>query len=144
VVRLACSTHQVRLCIARHSCWRFGYGVSHQTELVPPSMLKDNILDRGSYGHFFFFSRPSSHVAIESSTANVRQTAHPLDTQVTLQWHLSLYFFVDAPSPRLFLRGRRALTLCKARLKKSTSRVLFANSRLSLRICLRRISSRVR
>ena len=38
---------------------------------VPPSMLKDNILDRGSYDHFFFDSRPSSQVAIESSTANV-------------------------------------------------------------------------
>jgi hypothetical protein len=34
-------------------------------------MLKDNILDRGSYGYFFFDSRPSSQVAIESSTADV-------------------------------------------------------------------------
>jgi hypothetical protein len=39
---------------------------------------------------------------------------------------------------------RRAPTFCKACLKKSTSRVLLARSRLSLRICLPKISSRNR
>jgi len=106
-------------------------------------MLNGDILDRGSYGHFFVDSRSSSQVAIKSRTANVGQTAHSLDTQVTLQRHLFPYFLVDASSPRLFLLGRRAPTLRKARLKKSSSRVLFANS-LSLRICLRKISWRDR
>src|SRR5215470_5110597 len=37
---------------------------------------------------------------------------------------------------------RRAPTFCKACLKKSTSSVLFAKSRLSFMICLRNINSR--
>jgi hypothetical protein len=67
-----------------------------------------------------------------------------LDTQTTLQRHPCSYFVVDALSPGISPCRRRAPTLCKACLKKSTSRVLFANSCFSLMICLRKISSRDR
>jgi len=109
---------------------------------IAPAMLHDDRLNRRSQRHLLFSLPPSLQVTIKPSPAYPRQLTHPLDTQVALQRHPCSYFVVDALSPgRKFCR-RRAPTLCKARLKKSTSRVLFASSRFSLRICLRRINSR--
>jgi hypothetical protein len=70
--------------------------------------------------------------------------AQSLDIRAALQRHLRSYFVVDTSPPEAPLCRRRAPTLCKARLKKSSSIVLFANTRLSARICLRNMTSRER
>src|SRR5882672_10442387 len=107
-------------------------------------MLDDKVLDSGSEVYLLFTLPSAPQVPIKSSSAHLPQLAHSLDTQTPLQRHPCSYFVVDALSPGISVCRRRAPTLCKACLKKSTSRVLFANSRFSLMICLRRINSRDR
>src|SRR5437588_5285118 len=107
-------------------------------------MLDNKVLDSGSQGHFLFILPSTPQVPIKSSPAHLPQLAQSLDTQTTLQRHPCSYFVVDALSPGISPCRRRAPTLCKACLKKSTSKVLFANSCFSLMICFRRINSRDR
>jgi hypothetical protein len=104
-------------------------------------MLQDDILNGRRQVYLLLSWPPISQVSIESRPAHLRQLAHSLDTQTTLQWHLRSYFVVDTSPPEANLCRRRALTRCKARLKKSTSIVLFANTRLRARICLRNMNS---
>src|SRR6267143_1887214 len=88
-------------------------------------------------------SRPSlPQVSIEPGSTHLGQLAHSLDIQTASQRYPRSYFVVDTSPPEVHLCRRRAPILCKACLKKSTSIVLFANSRLRERICLRKISSR--
>src|SRR5260370_34488684 len=109
---------------------------------IPPAMFQHNILNGRSQIRVLL-SRPSvSQVSIESRPPHLRQMAHSLDTQTALQRHLRSYFVVDTSPPEAHPCRRRAPTLCKARLKKSTSIVLFASTRLRLRICLRSMNSR--
>jgi hypothetical protein len=104
---------------------------------VSPPMFQHHILDSGLEVDLFLGRPSSSQVAIKSSSAHLRQLAHSLDTQTTLQRHPRSYFGVDASSPEFCFCRRRALAFCKAGLKKSTSRVLFAKSRFSFVICFR-------
>src|SRR5580704_2505628 len=107
-------------------------------------MLQDDILNGRPQAHLLL-SRPSTpQIAIESRPAHLGQLTQSLDIRAALQRHLRSYFVVDTSSPKARLCRRRAPTLCKARLKKSSSTVLFANTRFRARICLRNMSSRER
>src|SRR5580658_4686509 len=107
-------------------------------------MLYDYAMDGRSQGHFFLGPPSSPKISVKTGPTYLGQWAHSLDTQAALQRHPGSYFVVDALSPEVGLCRRRAPTLCQACLKKSTSSVLFASTRFSLVICLRRISSRDR
>jgi hypothetical protein len=58
--------------------------------------------------------------------------------------HPRSYLCVETSPPETHLCRRRAPTLCEARLKKSSSIVLLAKTRLRARICLRNFSLRER
>jgi len=75
--------------------------------------------------------------SIETPATDRNQLAHALDTQVALQKRYFLDLLVDPISPVSSLRRRRASTFCKAPLKKSTSSVFSASSRLSRRFSFR-------
>jgi hypothetical protein len=68
---------------------------------------------------------------------NLPQVTHPLDTQAALHRHHSPDLVVDALAPESPLFWRRASIFCKAPLKKSTSRVVSANTRFSCRYTAR-------
>jgi hypothetical protein len=89
-----------------------------------------------SQDHLLLKLPPSLEIAIKTGPAHLSQLTHSLDTQSGLQGHPCSYLVVDALSPESHFCRRRAPTLCKACLKKSTSTVLFANNLLSLLICL--------
>ncbi len=107
-------------------------------------MLQDDILNGRSQVHLFLSGPSIPQIAIESRPAHLGQLAQSLDIRAALQRHLRSYFVVDTSPPEARLCRRRAPTLCKARLKKSSSIVLFANTRLRARICLRNMTSRER
>ena len=67
----------------------------------------------------------------EPGTAHPRQLTHPLDAEAALHRHHFFDLVVDAFAPEDPVRRRRASTLCKAPLKKSTSRVLSTSTRWS-------------
>src|SRR5258708_9098134 len=105
-------------------------------------MFEDDIL-RGRSKVYLLLSRPSStQIAIESDATHFGQLAHSLDAQTALQRHPRPYFVVDVSPPAANLWRCLALTLCKARLKKSPSIVLLASSRLSWRLSFRKHTSR--
>src|SRR5215471_14199500 len=64
---------------------------------------------------------------VKTRTTDSRQLAHSLHGKFALQLHHSSDLVVDAAPPIAVFRWRRAFTLCKAPLKKSTSKVRFAN-----------------
>src|SRR5215471_20346500 len=64
---------------------------------------------------------------VKSCPAHPGQLAHPLYRKLALQVHQSSDLVVDASPPVAEFCWRRAFTLCKAPLKKSTSKVRFAN-----------------
>src|ERR1700752_2054582 len=68
---------------------------------------------------------------IKAGAAYLRQLTHPLHADCALQRHHFPDVGVDVLPPELFLWRRLASILCKAPLKKSSSRVLSANTRFS-------------
>jgi hypothetical protein len=70
------------------------------------------------------------------------QLTHPFNTQAALQRHHFPDLVVDAFAPESPLCCRRASIFCKAPLKKSSSRVFSASTRLSWLTSLRRVDSR--
>src|SRR6266851_8936543 len=71
-----------------------------------------------------------------------RHIAHPLDTQSALPRHHVPDVAVDAGAPDVPVRWRRASTVCKAPLKKSTSSIFSAKRRFNWLTSLRSVDSR--
>ena len=86
--------------------------------------------NRGSHFHVSFHWLRFLQPAVEACPAHLGQLTHALDRQAALQRHHFPDFIVDAFSPDLLLCWRRASTFCKALLKKSTSSVFSARTRL--------------
>src|SRR5437879_5523976 len=98
---------------------------------VATSMFQHDLLNGRSQFHVFFDRSSLLQGTIKSCPAHLRQLTHSLDTHAALQRHHFSDLVVDAFSPELPLRWRRASTFCKAPLKKSTSTALSASSRFS-------------
>src|SRR5215470_2251498 len=114
----------------------------HPPITIAPPMLQRDLLDGLANLQLFLAWRAFLQRAIEARPAHTSQLTHALDTQTALHRHHFPDLVVDAVPPEPPLPWRRASILCKAPLKKSTSRVLSASSRFSWRFCLR--SSRTR
>src|SRR6516162_1525462 len=98
---------------------------------VTPAMLQGDLLDDRSHLGFFFDRSLLFQRSIETAATDRNQLAHALDAQAALQKHYFSDLLEDPVSPVSPLFWRRASTFCKAPLKKSTSRVFSASSRLS-------------
>src|SRR5262249_32658569 len=93
--------------------------------IVPPG-LEGKPLDGGAQFHLFFIRVDFHPMPVEPRSANARSLAHPLHPNSALQGHHVPDVVVDASSPVAVFGWRRAFTLCKAPLKKSTSRARLA------------------
>src|SRR5262249_1982058 len=105
-------------------------------------MLECDLLNRGPHLHRFILWLLLLQGPVEAGPAHRRQLTHPLDTQAALHRHHVPDVGVDALPPESPLRWRRAFTLCKAPLKKSTSSIFSAKTRLRRLTSLRRVLSR--
>src|SRR5215472_13080968 len=105
-------------------------------------MLQNDRLNCGSHFHLFFHRPAFLQRSIETRPTHLGQLTHPLDTQAALQRHHFPDLVVDAFAPDTPLCWRRASTFCKAPLKKSSSKVLSASTRLSRPTSLRNVDSR--
>src|ERR671910_2463550 len=94
-------------------------------------MLDGDRLDQRPHLHRFLGRRTVLQMPIKAGAADLRQLTHTLDTETALHRHHFFDLVVDAFAPDSPLRWRRASTLCKAPLKKSTSRVLSTSTRWS-------------
>src|SRR5436853_3843052 len=101
-----------------------------------------DLLNDRPHGHLFFYGLVRLQRPIETRPADLRQLTHPLDAQRALPRHHVPDVGVDACAPAFSVRWRRASTVCKAPLKKSTSRTFSANTRLSWLTSFRRVASR--
>src|SRR5262250_2518634 len=111
------------------------------TVTVAAPMFQHDLLDGRSQFHVFFDRGFVLQETVKSRPAYLRQLTHSLDTRAALHRHHFLDLVVDAVSPELPLRWRRASTFCKAPLKKSTSTVFSASSRFSWCTSLRSTNS---
>src|SRR5918997_3427329 len=105
-------------------------------------MFQHDLLNRGPHFHLFFQGQTSLQRAIEAGATSLGQLTHPFDTHAALQGHHSPDLVVDAFAPEPPLCWRRASTFCKAPLKKSSSKVFSASTRLSSLTSLRKVDSR--
>src|SRR5690349_989345 len=105
-------------------------------------MLQHDLLNRGPHFQLFFHGQPFLQRAIEAGATYPGQLTHPFNTQAALQRHHFPDLVVDAFPPESSLCWRRASIFCKAPLKKSSSRVFSASTRLSWLTSLRRVDSR--
>ena len=101
------------------------------------TMLQGDLLDDRSHLGLFFGRSLLLQRSIETSATDGNQLAHALDTQAALQKHYFSDLLEDTVSPVSPLFRRRAVTFCKAPLKKSTSSVFSANSCFKRSISLR-------
>src|SRR4026209_1880253 len=105
-------------------------------------MLDGDRLNRGPDLHILQDGLDSLEMAIKSGATDLRQLTHSLDAEAALQRHHFLDLVVDAFAPERPLCWRRASTFCKAPLKKSSSKVFSASTRLSWLTSLRKVDSR--
>src|SRR5918995_1405997 len=105
-------------------------------------MLDGDRLDHGPHLHLFLGRRAVLEMSIKSGATDLRQLTHPLDAEAALQRHHFLDLVVDAFAPEPSVCWRRASTFCKAPLKKSSSKVFSASTRLSWLTSLRKVDSR--
>src|SRR5579884_411141 len=106
-------------------------------------MLQGDLLDRGAHFHPFLGRLRLLQLPVEAPAADSCQLAHALDAQAALQRHHVADLLVDAVAPESPRLRRRASIFCKTPLKKSTSRVFSASSRLSRPFSRRREATRV-
>src|ERR1700756_1250462 len=94
-------------------------------------MFDGDLLNGRSYLHVFLDSGLFLQGPVEPRSTHLGRVTHPLDTHAALHWHHSTDLVVDAFSPELPFRWRRASTFCKAPLKKSASTALSASRRFN-------------
>src|SRR5678815_5252931 len=109
---------------------------------ITTSMFQYDLLNGGPHLHLFFDRYTLLQRAIEADATYLGQLTHPFNTQAALQRHHFPDLVVDAFAPEPSLCCRRASIFCKAPLKKSSSRVFSASTRLSWLTSLRRVASR--
>src|SRR6185295_5649638 len=114
----------------------------HSTIAIAAPMFEHDLLNGGPHFHLFFDGQTFLQRAIEAGPTYLGQLTHPFNTQAALQRHHFPDLVVDAFAPEPSFCWRRASTFCKAPLKKSSSRVLSASTRLSWLTSLRRVDSR--
>src|SRR5579859_7880348 len=107
---------------------------------VLPSMLQRDPLNLGPQLQLLLVRLLVLPMAVEPRPADLSQLTHALDTQAALHRHHLSDLLVDVVPPALLLGRRRAATLCKAPLKKSTSKVFSANNCLTCCSCSCRLS----
>src|ERR1700730_13480542 len=98
---------------------------------VSATMFQCDLLNCRSYFHLFLHRVLLLQRPVEASAAHRHHLAHALDAEAALQRHHFSDLAVDVISPEPLLRWLRAAIFCKAPLKKSTSIVFSASSRLS-------------
>src|ERR1044072_6098961 len=105
-------------------------------------MFQRDLLHGRLHFHLFFHWHTFLQREIEAGATVLGQFTHPFNTQAALQRHHFPDLVVDAFPPESSLCWRRASIFCKAPLKKSSSRVFSASTRLSWLTSLRRVDSR--
>src|SRR5205823_6503802 len=107
---------------------------------IASPVLQDNALHLRSQLHILLHPIALLQLPIKSRPAYSCQPAHALDTQAALHRHHLPDLLVDAVTPVFSFFWRRAAILCKAPLKKSTSRIFSASSCLTSRNCCCKLS----
>src|SRR5678815_3563398 len=104
--------------------------------------IRDKLLNGRPHVHIFLHGLVLLQCPIKSCPTHLGQLAHVLDPYPALPRHHRSDLGVDARAPDLPLCRRRASTLCKAPLKKSTSKTFSASTRFRWLISFRSVASR--
>src|SRR6185503_19144783 len=107
---------------------------------VPAPMRDRDLLNGRPHVHIFLHGLVLLQCPIKSCPTHLGQLAHVLDPYPALPRHHRSDLGVDARAPDLPLCRRRASTLCKAPLKKSTSKTFSASTRFRWLISFRSVA----
>src|SRR5437763_1054712 len=115
-------------------------GAGHPPIAVAAPVLQGNALHLRPQFHILLYPMALLQLSIKSRPAHSSQAAHTLDTQAALHRHHFPDLLVDAVPPVLSFCWRRASILCKAPLKKSTSKLFSASNCFTARNCCCKLS----